>query len=378
MPGRLSGGAAGGEELRAEIAEFAAKKPHPVSLEELLACLEPWRAAKFIHAEMPVRFAERIRWIEGVPIWREIPQLQRVHTIHTDAFIALRRVDRHPTLDEFTAVVARVVREQNEVVRLMAEAMLRLRERGPEYGPGFIDKFLDSFLLNRLGSNVLMSQYLALANKAHGPTGIIDPYCDATQVCREAVEDVLTICDKWVGRRPVIHVEAHSAAGRDCGTPRLAYVPGALKYIMCEILKNSCRATVEVADEDSSFFGGGMAARPINVVVCANERNVAICTSDRARGIPFDVGSQVWSYLYSTARKGKQKSRATELAGYGVGLPLSRLYARYLGGSLDLISLPGYGTHTYLFLPRLESELLEVVPDMDAKFKYHSLEDFVL
>lgn len=29
--------------------------------------------------------------------------------------------------------------------------------------------------------------------------------------------------------------------------------------------------------------------------------------------------------------------------GYGIGLPLSRLHAKYLGGTLDLVSLPGFG-----------------------------------
>ena len=45
------------------------------------------------------------------------------------------------------------------------------------------------------------------------------------------------------------------------------------------------------------------------------------------------------------------------------GLPLSRLYARYLGGALDLVSLPGYGTHAYVNLPRVQSQQVEVVPD---------------
>merc|ERR1712176_1519533 len=41
------------------------------------------------------------------------------------------------------------------------------------------------------------------------------------------------------------------------------------------------------------------------------------------------------------------------LAGYGVGLTLSRLYAQYFGGDLRVLSVDGYGTSVYLHLNRL-------------------------
>jgi STE24 endopeptidase len=36
-----------------------------------------------------------------------------------------------------------------------------------------------------------------------------------------------------------------------------------------------------------------------------------------------------------------------------LGLPLSRLYARYFGGDLNLMSMEGHGTDAFLHLPRL-------------------------
>lgn len=42
-----------------------------------------------------------------------------------------------------------------------------------------------------------------------------------------------------------------------------------------------------------------------------------------------------------------------QLAGWGFGLPMSRLYVRQLGGDITLYSMPGYGTTVYLCFPNL-------------------------
>jgi len=225
---------------------------------------------------------------------------------------------------------------------------------------------------------MLMAQYLACVDKKR-PTGIIVPDLDAAALCRDSRDIVVGLCERLTGTRPVVDVQVFSAAKEDMvpgcaeGVPRFSYIPEFLDYIMRELLKNSCRATLEALERDGEASSDH---RPIQVVVCADEHHVTIRVSYRGRGIPHDVGQRVWSYLYSTAH-GDRRS-PSELAGFGVGLPISRLYALYFGGSLNLVSLPGYGTDAYIFLPRLDSEQVEVVPDKDHSCKYSSMSDFVL
>jgi len=83
----------------------------------------------------------------------------------------------------------------------------------------------------------------------------------------------------------------------------------------------------------------------------------------------------IWKFMYSTYKRSPWRTLARSedrpeagdsasnplqrpprhgvIAGYGVGLSLSRLYAQYFGGDLKIMSVDGFGTDVYLHLSRL-------------------------
>lgn len=85
--------------------------------------------------------------------------------------------------------------------------------------------------------------------------------------------------------------------------------------------------------------------------------------SDRGGGIPRSLSDMLFHYMYSTAPKPSVSGiDSAPLAGYGYGLPLSRLYARYLMGDLVITSLEGLGTDAIIYLKVLSSEANELLP----------------
>ena len=73
--------------------------------------------------------------------------------------------------------------------------------------------------------------------------------------------------------------------------------------------------------------------------------------SDQGGGIQRRKLDLVFQYMYSTAPQPARSDVASApLAGYGYGLPLSRLYARYFQGDIVLNSFEGYGTDAIIYL----------------------------
>lgn len=73
--------------------------------------------------------------------------------------------------------------------------------------------------------------------------------------------------------------------------------------------------------------------------------------SDRGGGIPRSTVDQLFKYMYSTApQPSKSDAHTVPLAGYGYGLPISRLYARYFHGDLVLLSCEGFGTDAVIYM----------------------------
>lgn len=152
------------------------------------------------------------------------------------------------------------------------------------------------------------------------------------------------------------------------------YVPGHLSHIVFELLKNSLRAVVERFGPDK-----GDAFPPIKVVVVEGKEDITIKISDEGGGIPRSAIPLIWTYMYTTmeGQNIDQDFQASDfkapMAGFGYGLPLSRLvsswpcsrliivtyklaqYARYFGGDLRLISMDGFGTDVYIHLNKLSS-----------------------
>lgn len=132
---------------------------------------------------------------------------------------------------------------------------------------------------------------------------------------------------------------------------KFMYVPSHLHHMLFELLKNSMRAVVErFGDKDEGF-------PEIRLVVAEGKEDITIKISDEGGGIPRSGMPLIWTYMYTTANKPPvmvdgDESRGdfrAPLAGFGygipivliVGLPLSRLYARYFGGDLRLLSMDG-------------------------------------
>merc|ERR1712087_908510 len=135
-------------------------------------------------------------------------------------------------------------------------------------------------------------------------------------------------------------------------------------------MKNAMRAVCENGNAEN-----GEEAPPIECVIVASQQSddVTIKISDQGGGISRENMEKIWYYSFTTIMPQSRPSmdpmgrdESAPIAGFGYGLPLSRLYARYFGGDLEVISMDGYGTDTFVYLKLLKPDDTRKLTAADA------------
>jgi len=271
------------------------------------------------------------------------------------------RISEHPVpkskeLEESFSVMLDDIKEKHRMVQAnIANGFMEMTRLGvPKKFVQHEDvqNILSRFYTGRIGIRLLIEQHLALRRdseeKLKSPgsaagssafVGCIMTNCKIYDVLMDAAEDARAACKLHLKDAPAVLVDGDRSLG-------VQYLPEHLYIILFELFKNSMRATVELhgrqSDSHSPLYGDDL---PPTRATIAGGQSCFVRISDRGGGIPPDSVHRIWNFGHSSAPQGMG-----ELAGYGHGLPLSRLYARYWGGDIQVLSLENWGVDCHVRL----------------------------
>ncbi|KAF7324253.1 Protein-serine/threonine kinase [Mycena sanguinolenta] len=358
------------------------------------------KSANYVRTELPVRIAHRLRDMQKLPFIVVTQEgVAKVYDLYWTAFEKFRRYPPIVTLQDniaFCRFLTNILHEHSTVIPTLA---LGLSLSSPHLSPDDLDSFMRRMLVSRISRRVLAEHHIALSEIRSGKqttngepqVGIIFTGLNVKRCIEKCGNLLRQRGDDW----PEIQVDGHLDTS-------FAYIKEHLEYILFELLKNAMRATASHKRNAST-----LPLPSIRVTIVAGANDVGIRISDQGGGLfhtmvktPSDLFS--FSHLRNAARL--QNSRIGALrtlsssplgmratvdeqvdrwqqtlasgnfpnddvtdpemeAGVGphprigIGLPMSNIFATYFGGSLELVTMDGWGTDVYLRLPKLGTNL---------------------
>ncbi|GAB1604579.1 3-methyl-2-oxobutanoate dehydrogenase [lipoamide] kinase, mitochondrial-like [Argonauta hians] len=320
------------------------------------------RSAQYLHKELPVRIAHRIGGFRGLPfIVGCNPTILQVHEMYIRAFNILTEFPSIHNFDDeqrYSQTLKSLLDDHKDVVSLLAEGLGESRKHIKE--DNLIKIFLDRTLTSRLGIRMLAEHHLAMHEEKPNHVGIINVNFSPRKLIEKKADFVRSVCEAKYGAAPNVRLNGHLNVN-------FPYIAPPLDYILGEVLKNSMRATVESHLDNLNHLPD------IVVTISNNDVDFVIRVSDRGGGILHSIVKKVFEYSFTTSGAitddrvdGGLFGSITQsdytgpapgsMHGYGFGLPCSKAYAEYLGGTLSLETLQGIGTDVYLRLRHVDGK----------------------
>uniref|UniRef100_A0A8C5Q000 Protein-serine/threonine kinase n=1 Tax=Leptobrachium leishanense TaxID=445787 RepID=A0A8C5Q000_9ANUR len=357
------------------LLDFYAKYcPSPLSMQQFLdfgsvnACEKT--SFMFLRQELPVRLANIMKEINLLPDnLIKMPSVKLVESWYVQSFQEIvqfkdKAAEDPQTVKNFTDTVITIRNRHNDVIPTMAQGVIEYKD-SYEVDPvtsQHVQYFLDRFFMSRISIRMLLNQHTLLFNEkdpvnpAHPKhIGGIDPACNVVEVIKDGYENAKHLCDLYYMNSPQLELTEFNAQSPE-EPIQVVYVPSHLYHMVFELFKNAMRATMELYGDSCNY-------PPVKVHVALGNEDLTIRMSDRGGGVPLRKIERLFNYMYSTAPLPTfENSRATPLAGFGYGLPISRLYAQYFQGDLKLYSLEGYGTDAAIYIKAVTTESIEKLP----------------
>ncbi|KAJ1828475.1 hypothetical protein LPJ56_001090 [Coemansia sp. RSA 2599] len=362
------------------VYKYASQKINPVSIGQLLKYRRlPLSqenildSVAYSQAELPVRLAKRVISFHNLPfIVGTNPHIARVYNQYYEAFDRLHAFVPISDLDsewEFTRALERQTQILADVIPSLAQGILECKQYMSREGR---TAFINDLIRSRIGLRVIGEQHVALSYQFRNEknpqedepwVGAIHTKLLPAKMMEQCAHLVQNMCEMHYGTAPAYYLDGDV-------DETISYIPSHFEYIACELLKNAFRATVDfTAKIDRSSHP------PIQITITKGDGYVGVRIRDQGGGISKENMRNVFEYSWSSMQSpddspasamagmsmqtnlALQQGVGGPIAGLGFGLPMARLYAGYFGGSLDVVSMEGFGCDVFLKLRSIEGSV---------------------
>ncbi|KAJ2803263.1 hypothetical protein H4R20_002963 [Coemansia guatemalensis] len=352
---------------------------HPVTLQRLLEICQPpstrekvLQNAQYLCRERPVRYAKRVKLFQRLPYIVNInPHINSAYQVYYQNFEESKQFPMVKSLSDEHKFIKMLARQSKSLKDIMPQIARGFYECRRYFGNDDRCRFLDQLIKMRIGLRLITSQHLALYDQfqafSNGDSehsregnryqGIVDNQlwlANSVQVCAQGVQ---AMCDMSFGDSPSFTIDGQTDIV-------FRYIPSHLDYMLTELLKNAFHASLKMAENTQSEIP------PVLITISKGDGKVAVRIRDRGGGIPSRIHNRVFDYSFTTFGRNstdgprEETPDATDgttsmanqnmVSGLGFGLPMTKIYAEYFGGTLNIISLEGYGCDVFLELPSIK------------------------
>eukprot|EP00931_Biecheleriopsis_adriatica_P105811 TRINITY_DN80331_c0_g1_i1.p1 TRINITY_DN80331_c0_g1~~TRINITY_DN80331_c0_g1_i1.p1 ORF type:complete len:382 (+),score=79.14 TRINITY_DN80331_c0_g1_i1:170-1315(+) len=340
------------------ILHLAKQQSNTITLGQLMRSTSAEKASlirqgQWLRGQLPIRFARRLEDFFQLPyVVVHNPNIRQVLDIYLGTFEAVLESPGILTEQDevtFAKLVAAELEKQGPVARLLAEGYREVRHTYPHIR---LDGFLDRLFVERISTRILAENYIRMRSPQEGFIGVVQKDLEPLTVIQEISGEIQRLTEGIYGVAPEIEFRGNL-------TCTLDYIPRHVRFMAQELLKNAVRATTE--RHRWQLLAKSSRKPKVVVELQKGDVHVIIKISDQGGGMPKKLQEEAWQYGWTTAGLddedddpyGDGGSVRKELAGYGFGLPLTRLHAQYFLGDVFMQALPGHGTDMYLLLHHL-------------------------